>query len=86
MAAKVVIVGVGMVGETIISVLKERNPDMEWPPRVCATHERTETLAGEAFRVEAISDKVFTDADVVLFAGNEGLPMRLVRHQKALIA
>jgi aspartate-semialdehyde dehydrogenase len=72
MAAKAVVVGVGMVGETIISVLKERDLPIEWPPRVCATRERTERLAGEEFRVEMISEEVFKEADVALFAGKEG--------------
>ncbi len=61
-----------MVGEQIISILKERALPVKWPPRVCATRERTETLAGEKYHVEEISEKSFTGADVVLFAGKEG--------------
>jgi len=72
MSYKVTVVGVGMVGEAIVSILKERHLPIEWPPRVCATHERMETLAEEEFLVEEISAAVFEDADVVLFAGKEG--------------
>jgi aspartate-semialdehyde dehydrogenase len=61
-----------MVGETILSVLKERNLPVEWPPRVCATRKRTEKLAGEKYHVEEISENSFKDTDVVLFAGKEG--------------
>jgi aspartate-semialdehyde dehydrogenase len=72
MAAKVTVVGVGMVGEQIISVLKERKLPIEWPPRVCATRRRTEVLAGEKYTVEQVSEDSFRGADVVLFAGKEG--------------
>lgn len=72
MAANVTVVGVGMVGEQIIAILRERNLPIDWPPRVCATRERTETLAGETFHVEQVSPECFEDADVVLFAGKEG--------------
>ena len=72
MAKKVTVVGVGMVGEQIISILKERRLPIEWPPRVCATRERKEILAGENYIVEKVSEDSFKDADVVLFAGKEG--------------
>ena len=72
MAANVTVVGVGMVGEAIISILRERNLPINWPPRVCATRERKEVLAGEEFHVEEVSERSFTHADVVLFAGKEG--------------
>lgn len=72
MGTHVTVVGVGMVGEAIIAILKERNLPVEWPPRVCATWDRTEMLAGEEFHVEQVSAASFKDADVVLFAGKEG--------------
>ena len=72
MPLKVTVVGVGMVGEQIVSILKERSLPMEWPPRVCATRQRVEILAGEEFAVEQISANSFAGADVVLFAGKEG--------------
>jgi len=72
MPIKITVVGVGMVGDQIISILKERNFPVEWPPRVCATRKRTEILAGERFSVEAVSDNSFENADIVLFAGKEG--------------
>lgn len=72
MAAKVTIVGVGMVGGQIVSILKERHLPIEWPPRVCATRERTEVLAGDKYLVEQVSEDSFRGADVVLLAGKEG--------------
>ena len=72
MALKVTIVGVGMVGEQIVSILKERNFPMEWPPRIYATRERQETFAGEKFIVEEISESSFKGMDVAFFAGREG--------------
>ena len=45
MSLTVTVVGVGMVGEEIVSILRERNFPMEWPPRICATRTRSETLA-----------------------------------------
>ncbi|MFQ6039420.1 MAG: aspartate-semialdehyde dehydrogenase [Candidatus Poribacteria bacterium] len=72
MALKVTVVGVGMVGEQIVSILRERNFPMEWPPRVCATRERSEALAGENLLVEETSEDSFKGADFVFFAGREG--------------
>jgi len=69
---KVTVVGVGLVGEAIVSCLKERRFPCEWPPRVAATRERPETLAGEKMLVEETTEKVFEGADLVLFAGQEG--------------
>jgi len=72
MALNVTVVGVGMVGEAIVSILRERNFPMKWPPRICATRARSETLAGEGFHVEETSDESFEGADVIFFAGKEG--------------
>ena len=72
MALKVTVVGVGLVGEAIVSCLKERKFPCRWPPRVAATRERPETLAGEKMLVEETSAEVFEGADLVLFAGQEG--------------
>jgi len=72
MALKITVVGVGMVGEQIVSILRERDFPMEWPPRVCATRERSEVLAGENLLVEETSEDSFKDADMVFFAGKEG--------------
>jgi aspartate-semialdehyde dehydrogenase len=72
MAARVTVVGVGMVGDQIVTILKERNLPIEWPPKVCATRERSEILAGEKFTVEKVTEKSFENTDVVLFAGKEG--------------
>ena len=72
MGLKVTVVGVGLVGEAIVSCLKERKFPCEWPPRVVATRERPETLAGEKMLVEETCADSFRGADLVLFAGQEG--------------
>lgn len=72
MALEVTVVGVGMVGDRIISILREREFPMNWPPTVCATRERKEELAGETFLVEETTEESFQGADVVFFAGREG--------------
>ncbi len=72
MALRVTVVGVGLVGEAIVTCLKERSFPCEWPPRVAATRERPQTLAGEKLLVEETGAEVFVGADVVLFAGKEG--------------
>ena len=72
MALKVTVIGVGLVGETIVHCLKERDFPCEWPPRVAATRERSKVLAGEAMLVEETTENVFKGADLVLFAGKEG--------------
>ncbi len=72
MALKATVVGVGMVGEQIISILRERSFPMEWPPIVCATRERTEILDGEKFYVKKTDEACFEGRDIVFFAGKEG--------------
>ena len=72
MALKVTVIGVGLVGETIVHCLKERDFPCEWPPRVAATRERSKVLAGESMLVEETKEDVFKGADLVLFAGKEG--------------
>ena len=72
MAVKVAVIGVGLVGETIVSCLKERNFPCEWPPRIAATRERPELIAGEQLRVEETTAEVFKNRDLVLFAAKEG--------------
>jgi len=72
LALKVTVIGVGLVGETIVHCLKERNFPCEWPPRVAATRERSKILAGESMLVEETTEDVFKGADLVLFAGKEG--------------
>jgi len=69
---KATVVGVGMVGEQIVSILRERSLPIEWPPVVCATRERTETLDGEEFHVRKTDESCFHGRDIVFFAGKEG--------------
>jgi len=72
MALKVTVVGVGLVGETIVRCLKERDFPCEWPPRIAATRERPKLIAGEELQVQETTAEVFKGADLVLFAGKEG--------------
>jgi aspartate-semialdehyde dehydrogenase len=72
MALKVAVIGVGLVGETIVSCLKERNFPCDWPPRIAATYERPELIVGERMQVEETTAEVFKNADLILFAGKEG--------------
>ena len=72
MALKATVVGVGMVGEQIVSILRERNFPIEWPPLVCATRERMEVLDGEEFHVRKTDGSCFEGRDIVFFAGKEG--------------
>ncbi len=72
MALQVTVVGVGLVGETIVECLRDRDFPCEWPPRVAATRERSIQMAGETLTVEETSAEVFEGADLVLFAGKEG--------------
>lgn len=72
MAVKIAVIGVGLVGETIVSCLKERAFPCEWPPRIAATRERSEQIDGEQIHVEETTAKVFKNIDLALFAGKEG--------------
>jgi aspartate-semialdehyde dehydrogenase len=72
MALKVTVIGVGLVGETIVSCLKERQFPCEWPPRIAATRERPEFINGEQLHIEETTAEVFQNANLVLFAGKEG--------------
>ncbi len=72
MALNVTVVGVGLVGETIVSCLRDRNFPCNWPPRVAATRVRAQIIAGEEMSVEETTADVFKGADLVLFAGKEG--------------
>ncbi|MGD9496533.1 MAG: aspartate-semialdehyde dehydrogenase [Armatimonadota bacterium] len=72
MGLRVGVVGVGPVGDRIIRVLRERNFPVEGDLVVMATHERTETLAGEQFLVREVAEELFEGLDVVFFAGREG--------------
>ncbi|MBM4019021.1 MAG: aspartate-semialdehyde dehydrogenase [Planctomycetes bacterium] len=83
MGLKVTVVGVGLVGEAIVACLKERRFPCEWPPRVVATRERPETLAGEKMLVEETCADSFEGASLALFAGQEGAKGASVTWRKA---
>ncbi len=86
MALNVTIVGVGLVGEQLVQCLKDRDFPCHWPPRVAATRERPETLAGEKLIVEETTAEVFEGADVVLFAGAEGAKGASVQWRETAVA
>ena len=67
----VVVVGAGAVGEELLRVLAERHfPARE--VRVLARSERTLTVDGKAYRVQATTPEAFEGVDIALFAGTEG--------------
>lgn len=66
------LVGVGPVGDAIVTVLKERNFPLAEPLRVMATSCRTEVLCGEEFVVQETCEEALRGLDVVFFAGREG--------------
>ena len=47
----VTVVGIGPVGEAILSILKERKFPCNWPPTVSATTKREQIIDGETFTV-----------------------------------
>lgn len=66
------LVGVGPVGDAIVSVLKEHHFPLSEPLRVMATSCRSEVLCGEEFLVQETCERAFQGLDVVFFAGREG--------------
>lgn len=66
------LVGVGPVGDAIVTVLKERSFPLAEPLRVMATSCRTETLCEEEFLVRETCAEALQGLDVVFFAGREG--------------
>jgi aspartate-semialdehyde dehydrogenase len=66
------LVGVGPVGDAIVTVLKEHNFPLAEPLRVMATSCRTEVLCDEEFVVQETCETALQGLDVVFFAGREG--------------
>jgi aspartate-semialdehyde dehydrogenase len=65
-------VGVGPVGDAIVSVLQEHNFPLAGELKVMATSARTEVLCDQEFQVCETCEDVFAGLDVVFFAGREG--------------
>ncbi|MDR3707228.1 MAG: aspartate-semialdehyde dehydrogenase [Capsulimonadaceae bacterium] len=68
---EVAVVGVGAVGEEMLRVLSEHN----FPAsniRVLARSERTISVDGRTYQVQATTPEAFDGVDVALFAGTEG--------------
>ena len=72
MGLKVGVLGVGPVGEHIVSVLEERKFPVDGQITIMATSERTETIAGKTISVRKVNADIFGGLDLVFFAGKEG--------------
>ncbi|MBN2104520.1 aspartate-semialdehyde dehydrogenase [bacterium] len=65
------VVGIGVVGSEMVSILRERLfPVGEI--RIFARTERDETIAGVTFHIETASPEAFDGLDFAFFAGTEG--------------
>ena len=71
-AVRAGLVGVGPVGDLIVTCLQERDFPLAEPLRVMATRSRREVLGGEEFAVEETRAELLEGLDVVFFAGREG--------------
>jgi aspartate-semialdehyde dehydrogenase len=69
---RVGIVGVGPVGDRIVTVLRERRFPVDGELIVMANRARTEVLDGRELPVKKAARKLFQGLDVVFFAGKEG--------------
>ena len=85
MTYHVTIVGVGPVGEAIVSIFKERQFPMDWPPTICATSKREQMVDGEMLSVYETSAVALRHSDIVLFAGKEGAKGASVQWSKTAI-
>jgi len=68
----VVVIGAGMVGKEMVEILLEREFPCNGLPRILATREREEFIAGKTFHVEKTTADSFNNVDIALFAGTEG--------------
>ncbi len=68
----VAVVGAGIVGKKMVEILMERNFPCNGLPRILATREREEPIAGKTFLVEKTEADSFNNIDIALFAGTEG--------------
>jgi len=66
------LVGVGPVGDRIVTCVRERNFPLSEPLRVMATSARAETLGGQEIQVLETSAELLEGLDVIFFAGREG--------------
>lgn len=72
MAVRAGLVGVGPVGDAIVTILNEHNFPLAEPLRVMATSRRTEILGGEEYLVQKTCEELLQGLDAVFFAGREG--------------
>lgn len=67
----VAVVGIGMVGQEMLRVLRDRNFPID-SIIVLATRDRTETIDGVDYTVRKICNEAFDGIDIAIFAGTEG--------------
>lgn len=67
----VAVVGVGVVGEEMLRVLRQRNFPIN-TLKVFARSSREVSVDGNKYSVEAIANESFSGIDIALFAGTEG--------------
>ncbi len=67
----VAVVGIGMVGQEMLRVLRGRNFPVE-NIIVLATRDRTENIDGVDYTVKKICSEAFEGIDIAIFAGTEG--------------
>ncbi len=72
MGLNVAVVGFGLVGKTMVRVLKERRFPVD-KLKILARSTRDEELDGETYHVKQISEEEFEGVDLALFAGSEGV-------------
>jgi len=72
MGLRVGVLGVGPVGERIVSILMERGFPVDGEVAVMATSEREEVIGGRKVSVRKVSADSFKGMDLAFFAGKEG--------------
>lgn len=71
-AYNVAVIGVGVVGQEMLRILKERNFPIRNLPKVFARSSRQIQVDGTSYDVQEISPDGFEGVDIALFAGTEG--------------
>src|SRR3989338_2556751 len=67
----VAVIGVGVVGEEMLRVLRQRNFPVD-QLKVFARSARTVVVDGQSYQVETLNENSFKGMDIALFAGTEG--------------
>lgn len=72
MGLRVAVVGFGAVGRLMVQLLEDRRFPAD-DIRILATSTRKETLNGKEYAIETICEEAFSDVELALFAGSEGV-------------